>query len=145
MQAYYAANMAVVGRYAFASMPIPDLDGGVHTAGDQLSVVELETADAATVTSKCADFFASFEIPDLDGGIIGARNKHILVKLQTNDTISMAFEDLDGTSAILPICADLEPVLVDVFPRTVARSEIRVIEIGLGHQGSLSCTIVLST
>jgi hypothetical protein len=104
------------GFQAFACAPVPDLDGAVHGPRDELRVVELNAADSRLVAVEGADFPTGVDVPDFDGGVVGAGDEDVVVELEAHHSVCVAFEDLGGASAVFPVCADFEAILVDVLP-----------------------------
>ena len=96
----------------------------IETTANELGVVELEAADTARVASEGTELFPSVDVPNLDGHVVGAASQDVVVELEAHDAISMALEDFGGAAAVFPIRADLEPVLVDIFPWSETRFEV---------------------
>lgn len=103
---------------AFASPPVPDSQRAVKTAADEFGVVELEAADTRRMARQSSNRFAGLHIPNLDCRIVRASGENVVEELQGHDSIRMTFEDFGAASSILPICADLKPIFVDIFPRS---------------------------
>ena len=124
MQGQNAIAVAVIGGDAFPCSPVPDFDGVVEATADELSVVELEAADAACVAAEGAQLFSSVDVPDLDGHVVGAAGEDVVVELKAHYAVGVAFEDFGGATAVFPVRTDFEPIFVDVFPGSETRLEV---------------------
>lgn len=119
MEADDAVGVASQCTYELASPPIPDFDGPVKTASDKFGVIELQATNAGGMTSKSPDLLSRLDIPHLDSSIIRSGDKNSIIELKGHDAIAMTFENVDGTASVLPVCADLEAIFVNILPRSL--------------------------
>lgn len=73
--------MAGIGGNAVACAPVPNLDGPIDAATDELRVVELKTTDSGGMAPQGAEFLSRVCIPDLDSRIIGTSGQDVVLKL----------------------------------------------------------------
>jgi hypothetical protein len=109
--------MALQSAETLSSLPVPNFDGFIKAAADQLGIVKLKTSDSGGVTTQRSNDLARLNVPNLDSSVVGASCQDVVVKLKTSDTILVALESLDCAAPCLPVEPNFESVTVDVLPR----------------------------
>ena len=69
------------------------------------------------MASKRPDFLSSLDVPHFDSSVVGSGDKCLVIELESHHAIIVGLEDFDGTASVLPVCANLEAIFVNVFPR----------------------------